>query len=410
MSKIVSLTTTDFKRARRVDITPEGNVVILSGNNGEGKSSVLDSIAAALGGYNAKITPKPIRDGADRAEIVLETEELIVTRVFTESDSRLVVKSKDGATYSKGQAKLDEIVGKLALDPLAFTQLSDRDQLAQLLALVDLPFDLAELDARRAATFAERTEVNRRVKTGEGYVASLPQVPADTPDEEVSAAGLIAELQAANAGRAAYAQAEQDVTVAQRRVREAEHELERLRADALVNAERLASLPAPTADPAEIQERIAASDTINAAVRAKRERAAAEHQLAELRKQADIMTAALTAFDKEKAAGLAAAEFPVDGLGFDTQGVTFQGVPFKQASSAEQIRVSMAMAMALNPGLRVIRIADGSLLDPRSLALIKEQAEAHDFQIWIEMVGPREDGYVIEDGEIVAPADAASAA
>ncbi|HAY44081.1 MAG TPA: hypothetical protein DCY59_11295, partial [Micrococcaceae bacterium] len=63
---------------------------------------------------------------------------------------------------------------------------------------------------------------------------------------------------------------------------------------------------------------------------------------------------------------------------------------------------SLAMAIALNPGLRVIRIADGSLLDSDSLELIRDQAAEHDFQIWIEMVGDRDDAYVIEDGEVAA--------
>jgi hypothetical protein len=97
---------------------------------------------------NGKTTPKPIRDGEERAEIILETEDLVVTRRFTASGSTLTVKSPDGAVYPKGQAKLDDMLGKLSLDPLAFTQLSDRDQLATLLDLVELPFDPDEAGRR----------------------------------------------------------------------------------------------------------------------------------------------------------------------------------------------------------------------------------------------------------------------
>ena len=99
-----------------------------------------------------------------------------------------------------------------------------------------------------------------------------------------------------------------------------------------------------------------------------------------------------------------AAEMPVAGLGFDESGVTFGGVPFGQASSAEQIRVSLAMAMALNPTLRVIRIMDGSLLDADSMAAIRAAAEEHDVQVWIEVVGDGDGDpatIVIDDGEIV---------
>ena len=91
----------------------------------------------------------------------------------------------------------------------------------------------------------------------------------------------------------------------------------------------------------------------------------------------------------------------MDGLGFDESGVTYQGVPFSQASSAEQIRISLAMAMALNPRLRVIRILDGSLLDEDSMTAIRDQVAERDFQVWIERVAdPAESAVVIEDGQV----------
>src|SRR5437660_1486686 len=97
MSKIIRLESTNYKRLKAVEIVPDpdGNLVIVAGKNGQGKTSILDSITAALGGVNGKTTPKPIRDGEDRAEIVLETEDLIVTRKFTASGPTLLVKSRD---------------------------------------------------------------------------------------------------------------------------------------------------------------------------------------------------------------------------------------------------------------------------------------------------------------------------
>ena len=92
---------------------------------------------------------------------------------------------------------------------------------------------------------------------------------------------------------------------------------------------------------------------------------------------------------------------PISGLGFDDDGVTYQGVPLKQASAAEQLRVSVAMAMALNPKVRVIRITDGSLLDSDNLALIEQMAADQDFQVWIERVDETGTvGVVIEDGQV----------
>ncbi len=65
-----------------------------------------------------------------------------------------------------------------------------------------------------------------------------------------------------------------------------------------------------------------------------------------------------------------------------------------------QVPMSMSMAMALNPKIRVIYIPDASLLDSENMALVKRMAEANDFQVWLEVVS--EDGVVIEDGEVVS--------
>ena len=100
---------------------------------------------------------------------------------------------------------------------------------------------------------------------------------------------------------------------------------------------------------------------------------------------------------------MAAAAFPVVGLGFNDNGVTFNGVPFSQASSAEQLRVSVAMGLALNPTLRVVLIRDGSLLDDDSLAMVATMAAEKDSQVWIERVGHGEEtSVVIEDGAVMA--------
>ena len=417
MSKIIRLESTNYKRLKAVEIAPDpaGNLVIVAGKNGQGKTSILDSITAALGGVNAKTTPKPIRDGEDRAEIVLETEELTVTRKFTASGSTLIVKSPDGAVFPKGQAKLDDMLGKLSLDPLAFTQLADKEQLKTLLELVELPFDPTKLEAERSSVFAERTDVNRRVKELQGQAAGYT-VPGGTPDEEVSVSALLTQYREAQGEHARRAQLAKERDAASEKIYQLQDRKDELLAElrrvdlgieeaqqdylqiqeALEQA-NLAGLPNLEA----IQSQIDNAEQINGNVRMAKAHKQVKDQLANLQKDAASLTDQLTAIDKRKADGLAKATFPIDGLGFDDTGVTYQGVPFKQASGAEQLRVSLAMAIALNPKLRVIRIADGSLLDSDNLALVEAVAREHDFQVWIEMVGDGDGrGIVIEDGQL----------
>jgi len=173
--------------------------------------------------------------------------------------------------------------------------------------------------------------------------------------------------------------------------------------DTLAKREAAVAAHVAAPDVAAMEAELDSLEETNRAVRANADIAQRVARREALRAEYDALTARIDGLDKTKADALAQAQFPVDGLGFDEHGVTYQGVPFSQASSAEQIRVSLAMAMSLNPRLRVIRILDGSLLDADNLALISEMAAAQDYQVWIERVADGSGvGVVIEDGAVSA--------
>ena len=129
-----------------------------------------------------------------------------------------------------------------------------------------------------------------------------------------------------------------------------------------------------------------------------------QEELKTTEEKAKALTAKIEEIDAEKQRQIGAAQFPLDGLGFGSNGVVeFNGLPLNQASSAEQLRVSMAMAMALNPKLKVIRVTDGSLLDSDSLKIIEEMANGGDFQVWLESVDETgKVGVYIVDGQVAA--------
>jgi DNA repair exonuclease SbcCD ATPase subunit len=407
--RIVSLRAENVKRLKAVEITPEGDVVVISGRNAQGKSSVLDAIWMALaGGSGAKETTRAIRDGEEKASVQLDLGDMTVLRKWTKAGTTLEVRTAEGMKYPSPQAVLDGLIGRLSFDPLAFAQQDARHQVETLLSVVDLPFDPEELDQRRSAVFDARTDVNRETKRLEAQLEGVPSFPDDTPDEEVSAAGLAKELQAANdavreveqLGHAvndaheAFAHAKAGLAEATRRFEDAESALAAQKA-------ALEALPEPP-DPGPIGERLAALDATNAAVRAKQDRARLRADRDESANRSVALTEELKAIDKTKEDAISAAKMPLEGLSFDADGVLYDGVPFSQASSAEQLRVGIAMAMALNPTIRVIRITDGSLLDTENLALIAEMAGDNDFQVWVERVDETgEVGITIEDGEVV---------
>ena len=155
---------------------------------------------------------------------------------------------------------------------------------------------------------------------------------------------------------------------------------------------------------AYIEDELATVEDTNAKIRANNAAREKQAEKVRLREAYEGLTQRLTELDEQKAQALADAHFPVEGLSFDDTGVLYRGVPLSQASSAEQIRVSLAMGMALNPKLRVLMIKDGSLLDEDSMAAIRDQVADGDFQLWLEVVNPDDPSAVlIEDGMVVQP-------
>ena len=428
--RIVQLRAENLKKLRAVSIAPDGNVVQITGANGAGKTSVLDSIFYALAGA-AGIATEPIRRGARTAKIRLDLGELVVRREFSDAGTSLYVESQDGSRFPSPQRLLDGLLGELTFDPLAFTRMDGKQQLETLRRLVKLDVDVDALDRLNVRDYDARRDVNRRGTSLRERVSSLRQQLDPSIDiAAVDVSALTARMEEAS-GHNAGIERERDRRAARDRQveelkRRATDQFERAKnlrrqadeiaeqADMLTKeslrlvAEAETDLPLPEAiDVAAIRE------DVNAAVRANQRSEQQRRQRAELReavaaleavhKESEALTAAMEERTATKADAIARAAMPVPGLAFGDGQVTLNGLPFEQASSAEQLRVSFAMAVASNPKIRVVLIRDGSLLDDASLALVAQMADAHDMQVWIERVDTSGHvGVLIEDGAVAA--------
>ena len=197
--KIIRLSAENVKRLVAVEIEPTGNLVEITGKNGAGKTSVLDSIWWALAGTRTH-QDRPIRDGETEARIEVDMGELIVGRRFKETfDGRVTTMltveavDEDGvlSKLSSPQKVIDELLGTLAFDPLEFRGLDTVEQYRRLTELCGL--DLDEMDRDQKLDYDRRTDLNRQAKERDAAAKQI-KVPVDTPDEPVSVAGLTAEL------------------------------------------------------------------------------------------------------------------------------------------------------------------------------------------------------------------------
>ena len=310
---------------------------------------------------------------------------------------------------------LDGLLGELTFDPLEFSRMIPREQLNILRTLVKFDVDIDELERQNKLDFEQRTDVNRNVKQLEAQIGAI-ELPETLPDK-IDLPTVVREMEAASASNVKRAQMESDIARRAQNLEQLETKIVDLRERAntlLAEAERARNeadavrsleLPEPPAsiDLSVFQAKIQKARVI-AEIHAKadkkgelqRERDAAEdHSFA--------LTQAIGDRTMKREDAIANADMPVKGLSFDANEVLFNKVPFSQASSAEQLRVSVALAMVANPKLRILRIKDGSLLDSKNLALLKKMADKYDYQIWIERVATDgKVGIVMEDGMVAA--------
>jgi energy-coupling factor transporter ATP-binding protein EcfA2 len=408
--RIIRLEAQNIMRLEAVDVTPSEFVVKVSGENESGKSSLLNAIFFALAG-KSNHPGRPVRDGAETASIRLtlgeHEPERIVTVRFNPSGPSLSVESMEGAVFKRPQQLLDSLVGGLTFDPLAFSILPKKEQLEALRKVVTVDVDLDAIDRQRAETYTRRTDINREVTRLHGLSTTLQaHIDPEMDVEPLDVAALVAELGEVGARNTEMAQRRAGMKAIQRkqeslavtiediktRIAALQQSLEKAEAElAAVNEEYVAFPPiGPDIDGSDIQARITAAMEENARrdVQARRraEYGKVVDELTAAKVHSDVATEDIALLDSAKRVAIEAAKMPVDGLSFGDGEITYNGLPFDQASTAVQIKVAVGIGMAVNPKLRILCIREGSLLDDKSMAVIAKMAEDNDMQVWIECV------------------------
>jgi ABC-type dipeptide/oligopeptide/nickel transport system ATPase component len=420
--KILKLTAENVKKLRAVEITPQGDIVTIAGKNGQGKTSVLDSIWWALAG-GAAIQKEPIRKGQTKARVRLDLGEIVVERRFSEGGSQLFVESKEGARYPSPQTMLDKLLGELSFDPLAFARMTPRDQFDELRRIAHLEVDIDNLDLLNQGDYAKRTDLNRDAKSKRAQAEAIT-VATGLPEDTVNENDILNRITSAaernsliEKHRAKREEAKEKIGLIAEDALRTRARAEQLRAEAQACDKEAADLDAkaesqrkafedqePLPEPVDItavRVELDAARSTNRLIVMREHRRDVEREAVALERQAQGITELMDERTKFKMDAISKAQMPVEGLGFGEGLVTYRAIPFEQCSSAEQLRVSLSIAMAANPKLRVIRIQDGSLLDEDSLAAIATMAKAGDYQVWIETVSDDgKVGIVIEDGMV----------
>lgn len=432
-TRIVSLTTENVLgvKVAHIQPDPDGNLVVVAGENGQGKSSVLNSIEMALAGAD-HIPTKPVRRGEESGRVVVDLGDIVVTRTFSANgNSSLVIKNKDDVTQRSPQTLLDSLTGKISFDPLEFVSQRPEEQFETLQKLLGLDFSDKDVEISRITM--ERRAINRDVDSLKARFTAMPEFPELEGCKEESTAQIMdeqAKAAAANAAndkkrniatnrKAACARAEEALALQKAQITDLEGRLanakEALKKRDIEYTDAVNALSAINhevsalvdVDLAPFKSRAAEAEERNRRIRTNAAKTDLRAQHKTKAEESDKLTRQIQKLEKEKKAAIQGAKWPVAGLGLsDTREVLWNDLPFKQANTAEQIRVSVAVGLAMNAKLRILLIRRGSDLSPKSLKLVAELAAQANAQVWLET--SRTDvpaSVVMEDGCVQGQSD-----
>ncbi len=416
--KIINLKSKNIKGIKAIDITPKDDVVIISGKNGAGKTSALDSIWYVLcWKAGAGKTPMPIRKGEKEAEgEVTLCEDLspddiakgkipevlfIVNRVWTsDGKTQLRVTNGKGLKYTtpkNGAGKttqklLDDFIGYLSFDPRLFSLMKGREQRQVLIDLTG--FDTTEIERRIAFLYDQRLQKGREVKllTGNREEITIENLP----EELMSVDDINNELQEAMIVNT-------KIDVSMRDHQQALEEIKRLK-DVITSSEDYIKLN--TRIPIDsLKERLSESMEINEQIRAQDRNRIADRKENKAKNEYDDFTQEINDQIKIMEDGLKENwhKIPDQKLSLTETEIAYDGTPYSQISYSEQLKVCIKIGMALNPKLKVLRISDWTLLDNKSKETVRQMSKEFGYQIWAEEVDDTGTvGFYIEEGEVKA--------
>ena len=401
--KITSFEAENVKRVKAVTIIPAADgLTVIGGRNAQGKTSVLDAIAWALGGD--KFRPgHPQRDGSvlpPRLRVLLSNG-LVVERRGKNSELYIT----DPSGRKAGQTLLNSFVEQLALDLPKFMAASGREKALTLLRIIGLGEQVEELERRGKTLYNERLALGRIADQKAKFAKEMTFYP-NVPEEPLSAAELIAQQQDILARNGENQRKRQRRDELKRTLDTAEAQLAELtrRCEQLREDYRIASTDAADLldqSTAELEENIRTIEQTNAKVRANLDKARAEADAQKLADEYAALTAQIEDVQREKLALLNGADMPLPGLSVTDGELTYNGQPWDCMSSSEQLIAATSIVRRLNPECGFVLLDRLEAMDTDTLAAFGRWLEGEGLQAIATRVSTGgECQIIIEDGEV----------
>lgn len=410
MITINELQIENLKKVKAVKLEPSASgLTVIGGRNGQGKTSILDAIAWALGGE--KFRPgNPARGGAlTPPNLHVELSNGIIVERRGQNSSLKVI---DSTGKKSGQRLLDEFISKLALNLPAFLHASEAEKSKALLQIIGVGDKLTVLDRKEEQLYNQRQEVGRIADRKKKAAEEMPFYP-NMPAEPVSVSDLLKEHQDILARNGEnerkrrnvrdmqerFMRAESNYKAAMEALKAAEDTLRKARADAEVAAKSAQDLQDESTT--ELEENIRNVEVMNEKIRANTAKEGSSLEADNLQQEYKDLTKQIETVRSNRADLLKEADLPLPELSVKDGHLLYKGELWDGMSGAEQLKVAVAIIRKLNPECGFVLMDKLEQMDTYTLKEFGKWLEEEGLQVIATRVSTGDEcSIIIEDGMV----------
>ena len=402
--KINKLEIENVKRIKAVKVEPKANgLTVIGGNNNQGKTSVLDSIAWALGGERYKPS-QATREGS----VIPPTLHIVMNNglVVERKGKNSALKVTDPNGQKAGQQLLNEFVEQLALDLPKFMEASGAEKARILLQIIGVGPQLTQLEQQEKELYQERLYIGRTADQKEKFAKEQPYY-ADAPKDLISVSELIRQQQEILARNGENQRKREKLHQLEQRYQHINDQMANLLAEQKkveddLEIARKSALDLHDESTEELEQNISNIEEINRKVRANLDKEKAEDDAKNYRDQYNLLTKDLEDVRDKKTELLNVAELPLPELSVKEGKLIYKGQEWDNMSGSDRLKVSTAIVRKLNPNCGFVLLDKLEQMDMKSLQEFGEWLETEGLQAIATRVSTGDEcSIIIEDGYVV---------
>lgn len=392
--KISEFQIENVKRIKAVDYEPsQRGLTVIGGRNNQGKTSVLDSIAWALGGDKFKPS-KAQRDGSVIPPYLKVTlsNGIVVERKGKNSSLKVI----DPSGNKAGQQLLNDFVESFALNLPKFMESNSAEKAKTLLQIIGVGDTLTELEREETSKYNQRHSVGLVADQKKKYAQEMIHYD-DVPEEIISASELIKQQQQILLENAENKKKRDRLSSLIERKNELEIELAQVTSDLEIAQTDAKDLEDRST--AEIEKSIENIDMINAKIRSNLDKEKAEEDARNFQRQYDELTGEIEDLREAKKKLLDNADLPLPELSVSEGEITYKGMKWDNMSSSDQLKVATAIIRKLNPNCGFVLMDKLEQMDNETLSEFAQWLEKENLQVIATRVSTGDEcSLIIEDG------------